>query len=528
VLTTDILAPQPFDMNTLPQFPPLAQSYQNAQSTSLKMAPPPMLPQMPPTDRKPQVSKTTAHATMGDARTEHLLLAARKVRSMRAQNPKVGRLTLDELKRGGVVGPDGGVGYTEGYGEAIDDEVDIDLDSDYDEKSSERRGSMTARGNSSTPLLPRAKRSGRYALPPPTTPRSKKVVRAQTTTPGGGNFGDLLRAAEMATRPGTPTPPGNKTTAMPLSAMSATRSTNRHQDESISDRGSPVKKRRRGRGAEDQYDEELDESSALDLLAQASQLDVAQSQDTPERSDDLPASQGSLLGPAIDLRPNSSSHQNTIEDHQIDPALSRLDDRRSSITIPALTPKMRPRAMSNVSASDVRTPARHFEAYDDTPRFSPPSSVQREMQEPPLGAYASPTGATVPGLGKYVHLTSSMPARRIRSPYLKWTLEEDELLARAVAIHGEKWDLVSKGVPTRSYHQVRQRCVISNADERHCANDRWLRKTGAFDKKPIISQDPQDSTVVDDDEDGSPTPASGMGSKTPLGKKRKASLTGGR
>lgn len=35
--------------------------------------------------------------------------------------------------------------------------------------------------------------------------------------------------------------------------------------------------------------------------------------------------------------------------------------------------------------------------------------------------------------------------------------QQDELLARAVAIHGEKWDLVSKGVPTRSYHQVRQR-----------------------------------------------------------------------
>lgn len=47
---------------------------------------------------------------------------------------------------------------------------------------------------------------------------------------------------------------------------------------------------------------------------------------------------------------------------------------------------------------------------------------------------------------------------------------QDELLARAVAIHGEKWDLVSKGVPTRSYHQVRQR---------------WLRKTGAFDKKGV-------------------------------------------
>jgi hypothetical protein len=28
-------------------------------------------------------------------------------------------------------------------------------------------------------------------------------------------------------------------------------------------------------------------------------------------------------------------------------------------------------------------------------------------------------------------------------------------------MHGEKWDLVSKGVPTRSYHQVRQRLVFS-------------------------------------------------------------------
>jgi len=438
-------------MGTLPQMP---------QTSYQKMAPPPLLPQMPPSERKSQITKATAHATMGDARTEHLLLAARKVRSMRAQNYTVGRLTLDELKRGGVVGPDGGVGYTEGYGESIDEDMEVEMDSDYDERSSERRGSISARGLSSTPLLPRAKRGGRYALPPPTTPRSKKTARPQTT-PGGGNFNDLLRAAEMATRPATPTPPGGKTKAMPMSVMqSATRSTNRHHDESNSDRGSPVKKRRRVPGADEHYDEELDESSALDLLAQASQLDVAQSQETSDQGDAPTTSQGSLLGPAIDLRPNSlSSQQKSIEDHQINPALSTLDDRRSSITIPALTPKMRPRAMSNVSASELHTPARRFETYDETPRFSPPSSVQREMQEPPLGAYASPTGATVPGLGKYVHLTSSMPARRIRSPYLKWTVEEDELLARAVALHGEKWDLVSKGVPTRSYHQVRQRYV---------------------------------------------------------------------
>jgi hypothetical protein len=42
--------------------------------------------------------------------------------------------------------------------------------------------------------------------------------------------------------------------------------------------------------------------------------------------------------------------------------------------------------------------------------------------------YQSPQGGGgVPGLGKYVHLSSSMPARRVRSPYLKWTIEEVSL-----------------------------------------------------------------------------------------------------
>ena len=54
---------------------------------------------------------------MGDARAEHLLLAAKKVRSMRNAGSAVGRLTLEELQRHGVIGPEGGVGYSEGYGE---------------------------------------------------------------------------------------------------------------------------------------------------------------------------------------------------------------------------------------------------------------------------------------------------------------------------------------------------------------------------------------------------------------------------
>lgn len=62
--------------------------------------------------------------------------------------------------------------------------------------------------------------------------------------------------------------------------------------------------------------------------------------------------------------------------------------------------------------------------------------------------------------------------KRQRSPYVKWSKEEDDLLAQAVAKYGQKWDLVQKALPSRGYHQVRQR---------------WLRKLGVFDSKPDLS-----------------------------------------
>jgi hypothetical protein len=43
---------------------------------------------------------------------------------------------------------------------------------------------------------------------------------------------------------------------------------------------------------------------------------------------------------------------------------------------------------------------------------------------------------------------------------------------QAVAKHGQKWDLVQKALPSRGYHQVRQR---------------WLRKLGVFDSRPDLS-----------------------------------------
>lgn len=48
-------------------------------------------------------------------------------------------------------------------------------------------------------------------------------------------------------------------------------------------------------------------------------------------------------------------------------------------------------------------------------------------------------------------------AKKSRSPYVKWTVEEDESLIKGVAEFGTKWESVARRIPSRSYHQCRQR-----------------------------------------------------------------------
>lgn len=338
---------------------------------------------------------------MGDARTEHLLLAARKVRAMRQSDDRVGRLTLEELKRGGVIGPEGGLGYSEGYGGMDDIEDDAD-ESDLEEKPilSERR--VKGKGKMATP-------GPKKGMKPPSTPGAQKTSRQPLTTPGGSNFNDLLRAAEMATRPTTPSP-GSQ-------AVSATRTTNARDSQS------PKKV--------DKGEEKADsdgENTALDLLLQASQIDSPEGQPSKKQKKETRLG----LAPALELRQTPGP----VADHLIDPTLVNPSPRTTSSTFvpPLSTPQQRPRKYSNASASaEITTPARNW--YQESPfdaGSSPPLVAKRErfgsIAATPLqegeNTFNSPTGGTVPGLGKYVHLTSSMPARRMRSPYLKWTVEE--------------------------------------------------------------------------------------------------------
>ena len=408
--------------------------------------------------RRKSLSPTRAlfnATTMGDARSEHLLLAARKVRSMRHENSTVGMLTLSELQRSGVVGPEGGLGYSEGYGHEVG-QVESDDESDFEEGEEEledrkpiidhsRKGSKGKASVNNTPSFPKTKKGTKQNLPaPPITPRSRKPQGQgppPTTTPGGSNFSDLLRAAELATRPQTPK--GDGRVPLPMSAMSATRT--RMREES-SERGSPVKKARRVVVEAEVEGNQDGGDSALDLLAQASQLEVAQGS-TPEAETEVdplsiptptqqsttapasalgsvtakpPSSSGSFLEPPIDLHPTPPI-QPPVQDQGQD------QDQDQSLPQTIKTPSSRPRNLSISQLSELQTPRGNFEPPHPHPGHATDPPAHHAHPHPHSHSqYQSPQGS-VPGLGKYVHLSSSMPARRVRSPYLKWTVEEVSL-----------------------------------------------------------------------------------------------------
>ncbi|ORX99053.1 hypothetical protein K493DRAFT_348822 [Basidiobolus meristosporus CBS 931.73] len=98
-----------------------------------------------------------------------------------------------------------------------------------------------------------------------------------------------------------------------------------------------------------------------------------------------------------------------------------------------------------------------------TPEKSPTStsgnstnSSFRPLLQPVVTDHQIKVNKTAP----YLISTFSCPdiQAKVRSPYLKWTPEEDTLLRKAVGHYGcTNWQQISKEVPGRSYHQCRQR-----------------------------------------------------------------------
>ncbi|TIB36146.1 hypothetical protein E3P86_02546 [Wallemia ichthyophaga] len=90
----------------------------------------------------------------------------------------------------------------------------------------------------------------------------------------------------------------------------------------------------------------------------------------------------------------------------------------------------------------------------NTPQPPPSIVAPHPMQQHP--SHHPSAAFSIPPAG-FTSMRPVGPSNNSRAPYTKWTGAEDALLAKAVSIHGQKWDAVSKMVGTRSYHQVRQR-----------------------------------------------------------------------
>lgn len=93
------------------------------------------------------------------------------------------------------------------------------------------------------------------------------------------------------------------------------------------------------------------------------------------------------------------------------------------------------------------------EDYDEPPIVLalPPALPTTQTLTPP--STTTPASTTTQTRGA---VSSTKPAK-IRSNYQRWEPEEDELLVRAIIEHGKRWDAVASSLPSRSYHQVRQR-----------------------------------------------------------------------
>ncbi|KAH7887295.1 hypothetical protein F5I97DRAFT_1804503 [Phlebopus sp. FC_14] len=172
--------------------------------------------------------------------------------------------------------------------------------------------------------------------------------------------------------------------------------------------------------------------------------------------------------------PNATHHWEAV-DLDVTPTRSRAQSEVITSTtqfpVPQVepTPTPVPQEVASVSASTSLEASLTNSQSHQRAETAPATSMSGN------GNGAPSTRATATARNKdYARVAGqdAPPGKRQRSPYVKWSKEEDDLLAQAVAKYGQKWDLVQKALPSRGYHQVRQR---------------WLRKLGVFDSKPDLS-----------------------------------------
>ncbi len=148
---------------------------------------------------------------------------------------------------------------------------------------------------------------------------------------------------------------------------------------------------------------------------------------------------------------SSASRQlNSLQDHDTDSdahpssdsysALDVLAEASASQDLPADVFGPRKRVRTHSAGGGAVVPA-----AGASTGFAPPG-----VQSLPVYQGPRPNGLAGPAM-------ILVPPKPERAPYIKWNVEEDEELVKAVLQHGLRWDQVATAVTTRSYHQVRQR-----------------------------------------------------------------------
>ncbi|TIB97840.1 hypothetical protein E3Q17_03212 [Wallemia mellicola] len=245
---------------------------------------------------------------------------------------------------------------------------------------------------------------------------------------------------------------------------------NRNEDPYLHYNASPVMKQQQQKSSENPI-----QGSALDFLADHA---VEQSQNemgTPNSSYALP--------PKLNALERDRDHIN-----ELGPPLKLRGSSPQTPSSPALESPSKP---SRFTPSSAANSPRIVKAETTTPQI-PPFVVQQPQAPHPSATF------NVPPAG-FTSTRPSGPSANSRAPYTKWTGAEDALLAKAVSIHGQKWDAVSKMVGTRSYHQVRQRYLRKSgqnptpkAGHHNLRNSNTDRDDDSTDSPPIsASSTPQ-------------------------------------
>lgn len=395
-------------------------------SLQAKSSPPTRTHSLPPLVSPPQPQ--SRRQTLGDARSEHLLLAARRLRTLREKNPEIGLITAAHYNYASLSAPDPNATlepYPEGASE---------LDDDDGAKDRTPRGKPRAKGKKAT--------SGSMA--PPKTPISasakgksrRKDEGAVQRTPGGSigtpgrGFEELLAAAQSLQHPTHPTSTLRDAYAEPPA-------------NSLTPTGPPDSpKRRRVGGAGVGWvpgatapgpSGEVLHTSALDLLALASSHDPA----SPAPSSSVRL--GGLLGSGgSDNEVGSDGGRSAgSASRGLEPAFALRSDPDGPFGHSFIGSDP-PLAGPSTTPRDMRLPPDGSSPYLAT---QTPSALPQRVKEEFAG-FASDSSSQSPpavGVAPLDNGTSAVPARRVRSPYLKWNPDEDELLARGVAKYGQKW-----------------------------------------------------------------------------------------